>query len=66
MAILGGVGTFVTEALTMTLTEGGSRVIGAYPNPNALQAALSASPAQVQVVLIDANDHASGIAAWPR
>ena len=37
VAILGGVGTFVTEALTMTLTEGGSRVIGAYPNRNALQ-----------------------------
>lgn len=63
MAILGGVGTFATEALTWMLTESGSRVTGAYPNPRALQADLSASSTEAQVALIDADDPASGIAA---
>ena len=45
------------------LTESGSRVIGPYPDPRALQADLDASSTEAQVALIDAEDPASGIAA---
>jgi DNA-binding NarL/FixJ family response regulator len=64
-AILGGVGTFATEALTWMLTQSGTRVIGTYPSPRALRSDLSASAAEVQVVLIDADDRAYGIAVLP-
>jgi DNA-binding NarL/FixJ family response regulator len=63
IAILGGVGTIATEALAWMLTENGNRVLGAYPNPRALQAALSSGSAEAQVVLIDADDPTSGVAA---
>lgn len=45
------------------LAESGSRVLGTYPNPRALQAVLSTRSAEAQVVLIDADDPASGITA---
>jgi DNA-binding NarL/FixJ family response regulator len=65
VAILGGVGTFVTEALTWMLMESGSRVMGAYPSVRALRAALSGDAAEVQVVVVDAEDHDSGTAVLP-
>lgn len=65
VAILGGMGALATEALTWMLTERGSQVIGVYPTPRALRAHLSESPGDVQVLLIDADDIAAGIAALP-
>jgi DNA-binding NarL/FixJ family response regulator len=64
-AILGGVGTLATEALTWMLIESGGRVIGAYPDPRALRTDLRASLTRVQVLLIDADDPASGTAVLP-
>ena len=63
VAIMGGVGTFATEALAWTLTESGSRVIGVYPNRRALRADLGASITELPVVLIDADDPGSGLGA---
>lgn len=61
VAIVGGVGTLVAEALACMLAESGSRVLGAYPNPAELQAGAAASSAEVQVVVIDADDPAAGV-----
>jgi DNA-binding NarL/FixJ family response regulator len=61
VAIVGGVGTFVTEALACMLAESGSRVLGAYQNPAELQADAAGS-AEAQVVVIDADDPAAGVA----
>ena len=63
MAILGGVGTFAADAITMMLTKNGSRVLGVYHNARELRHDLSCSSADVQVVFIDADDAASGIVA---
>jgi DNA-binding NarL/FixJ family response regulator len=63
VAILGGVGTIATEALAWMLAESGSRVLGTYPNPRALGTVLRTSSTEAQVVLIDADDPASGVAA---
>jgi DNA-binding NarL/FixJ family response regulator len=62
VAIVGGVGTFFTEALACMLAESGSRVLGAYPNPAELQAEAIANSTEVQVVVIDADDPAAGVA----
>jgi DNA-binding NarL/FixJ family response regulator len=63
VAILGGVGTFAADAITMMLTKNGSRVLVVYQNARELQHELSCSSADAQVVFIDADDAASGIVA---
>jgi DNA-binding NarL/FixJ family response regulator len=63
VAILGGAGAFPSEALAWMLTESGSRVIGPYPDPRALQADLSARSTEAQMALIDTDDPASGVVA---
>jgi two-component system response regulator DesR len=63
VAILGGVGTITTDALAWMLAESGTHVLGAYPNPRALQAALATCSREAQVVLIDAEDPTLGVVA---
>lgn len=45
------------------LAQSGNRVLGVYPNPRALQAVLNGRPAEPQILLIDADDPTSGLAA---
>ncbi len=60
IAIVGGAGALVTEALTWMLTESGSRVLGAYPDFRALEAALLRGEQRPEVVVVDAEDPAAG------
>ena len=62
VALLGGVGTLATEALTWMLTESGSRVIGTYATPRELREDLDSGCSEAQVLFIDADDSAYGIA----
>jgi DNA-binding NarL/FixJ family response regulator len=63
--MLGGIGTFATEALTWMLTEGGSRVMGVYGTPRELREDLSVASVEPQALFIDADDGACGIAVLP-
>jgi len=72
IAIVGGAGALVTEALTWMLTESGSRVLGAYPDFPSLKAALSDDEQGCEAVVVDAEDPEAGPAAvvelrsaWP-
>jgi DNA-binding NarL/FixJ family response regulator len=62
VALLGGVGTLATEALTWMLTESGSRVLGVYATPRELREDLDTGCSEVQVLFIDTDDPAYGIA----
>jgi two-component system, NarL family, nitrate/nitrite response regulator NarL len=65
VAILGGVDTLAAEALVWVLTESGNRVAGIYPDASAFRAGLGARVANVQIVLVDAEDPESGVAVLP-
>jgi DNA-binding NarL/FixJ family response regulator len=60
VAIVGGAGAFVTEALTWMLTDSGSRVLGCYPDSSALETALSDGAQMPHVAVVDAEDPAAG------
>ncbi len=60
IVIVGGAGALIAEALTLTLTQSGSRVVGAYPDFSALQAALGAGEQRLHAAVVDANDPAAG------
>jgi DNA-binding NarL/FixJ family response regulator len=60
IAILGGTGGLGSEALTWMLTEGGSSVLGCYPDYRALEAALRAERQLPQAALVDADDPVAG------
>jgi DNA-binding NarL/FixJ family response regulator len=62
VALLGGVGTLATEALTWMLTESGNRVIGVYATPRELREDLDSGCCEAQVLFIDADDSAYGLA----
>jgi DNA-binding NarL/FixJ family response regulator len=62
VALLGGVGALATEALTWMLTESGGRVLGVFATPRELREILDTGGSEVQVLLIDADDSAYGIA----
>lgn len=62
VALLGGVGTLATEALTWMLTESGSRVLGVYATPRELREDLDSGCSEAQVLFIDADDSGYGIA----
>lgn len=60
VAIVGGAGAFVTDALTWLLTESGSRVVGSYPNFSTLEAALRDGAQAPHVAVVDAEDPGAG------
>jgi DNA-binding NarL/FixJ family response regulator len=60
VAIVGGAGAFVTEALTWMLTESGSRVLGVYQDFSTLEAALHGGAQAPHVAVVDAEDPAAG------
>jgi DNA-binding NarL/FixJ family response regulator len=62
VALLGGVGTLATEALTWMLTESGSHVIGVYATPRELREDLDSGRSEAQVLFVDVDDAAYGIA----
>jgi len=62
VALLGGVGTLATEALTWMLTESGSRVLGVYATPRELREDLDSGCSEAQVLFIDADDSGYGVA----
>lgn len=57
VAIVGGSGSLASEALGLTLVENGSVLAGIYPDPRALRVELQARAIEVQVALIDGDDH---------
>jgi DNA-binding NarL/FixJ family response regulator len=60
IAIVGGGGALVTEALTWVLTNSGSDVLGSYPDFYALEAALRGGEQRLHVAVVDAEDPAAG------
>ncbi len=60
VAIVGGAGAFVTDALTWLLTESGSRVVGSYPNFSTLETALRDGAQAPHVAVVDAEDPGAG------
>lgn len=60
IAIVGGGGAFVTDALTWLLTESGSRVLGSYRDVTTLQEALRGGAPAPRVAIVDAEDPAAG------
>jgi len=63
IAIVGGAGALVSEALALVLTTSGSRVLGSYRDVHALEAALGGDEHMLQAVVIDAEDPEAGPAA---
>jgi DNA-binding NarL/FixJ family response regulator len=60
IAIVGGAGAFVTDALTWLLTESGSRVVGSYRDFATLEAALRDGAQAPDVAVVDAEDPGAG------
>jgi DNA-binding NarL/FixJ family response regulator len=60
IAIVGGAGAFVTDALTWLLTESGSRVVGSYRDFSTLEAALRDGAQAPHVAVVDAEDPGAG------
>jgi DNA-binding NarL/FixJ family response regulator len=60
IAIVGGAGAFVTDALTWMLTQSGSRVLGFYRDFSTLEAALRGGAPAPHVAVVDAEDPAAG------
>jgi DNA-binding NarL/FixJ family response regulator len=63
IAIVGGAGALVTDALAWMLTTSGSRVLGCYRDVNALERALRGVAQTLHVAVVDAEDPAAGPAA---
>jgi DNA-binding NarL/FixJ family response regulator len=64
IAIVGGTGALVTEALAWMLTNSGSNVLGSYPDVDALQERLRGDEQRrLHAVIVDAEDPAAGPAA---
>jgi DNA-binding NarL/FixJ family response regulator len=63
IAIVGGAGALVTDALAWMLTTSGSRVLGCYENVGALERALRGDAQTLHVAVVDAEDPAAGPAA---
>jgi two-component system response regulator DesR len=63
IAIVGGAGALVTEALTWMLTKSGSRVLGSYPDFRTLERALCARAQTLHVAVVDAEDPTAGLPA---
>lgn len=59
-AIVGGGGNLASEALGLTLVEGGILLAGVYPDPRALRCGLDARVVEVQVALVDGDDRMCG------
>ena len=55
IAIVGGAGAFVTDALTWMLTASGSRVLGFYRDFSTLDAALRGGAPAPHVAVVDAD-----------
>jgi DNA-binding NarL/FixJ family response regulator len=60
IAIVGGAGALVTDALAWMLTTSGSRVLGCYGNVGALERALRGDARTLHVAVVDAEDPAAG------
>lgn len=60
IAIVGGAGALVTEALAWMLTNSGSDVLGSYPDFDALQAGLRGGEQRPYAAVVDAEDPAAG------
>jgi DNA-binding NarL/FixJ family response regulator len=60
IAIVGGAGAFVTEALAWMLTKSGSRVLGSYRDFSTLETALRGRAQALHVAVVDAEDPAAG------
>lgn len=60
IAIVGGAGAVVTDALTWLLTESGSRVVGSYLDFATLEAALRDGAQAPDVAVVDAEDPGAG------
>jgi two-component system response regulator DesR len=63
IAIVGGVGALVTDALAWMLTTSGSRVHGCYANVSALERTLRGDALPLHLAVVDAEDPAAGPAA---
>jgi DNA-binding NarL/FixJ family response regulator len=63
IAIVGGAGAFVTDALTWMLTASGSRVLGFYRDFSTLDEALRGGAPAPHVAVVDAEDPAAGAPA---
>ncbi len=60
IAIVGGAGALVTDALAWMLTTSGSRVLGCYGNVGALERALRGDVQTLHLAVVDAEDPAAG------
>lgn len=60
IAIVGGAGALVTEALTWMLTGSGIRVLGAFPDFTSLESVLERGGQRLQAAVVDAEDPAAG------
>lgn len=63
IAIVGGAGPLVSEGLSWVLSASGSRVLGSYPDVDALEDALRAGGHSLQAAVIDAEDPSAGPSA---
>jgi DNA-binding NarL/FixJ family response regulator len=63
IAIVGGAGALVTDALAWMLTSSGSRVLGCYGDVGALERALRGVAQTLHLAVVDAEDPAAGPAA---
>jgi DNA-binding NarL/FixJ family response regulator len=63
IAIVGGAGALVTEALTWMLTGSGSHVLGAFPDFASLESALGHGGQGLEAAIVDAEDPAAGPSA---
>ncbi len=63
IAVVGGGGTFVTDAITWLLTESGSQVVGSYRDFRTLEAALRDGAQAPNVAVVDAEDPGAGLSA---
>ena len=60
IAIVGGAGALVTDALAWMLTTSGSRVLGCYGDVGALERALRGDVHTLHLAVVDAEDPAAG------
>jgi DNA-binding NarL/FixJ family response regulator len=60
IAIVGGAGAFLTEALAWMFTKSGSRVLGSYRDFGTLERALRGRAQALHVAVVDAEDPAAG------
>ena len=60
IAIVGGAGALVTEALSWMLTDSGNDVLGAYPDFGSLEKVLKAGGDGLNLAIVDGEDPAAG------